>query len=133
MPPGHQTMPVTHCISGPSRSRWCAARGRQAGRVVNISSQVGSFEVVQRIGRDVSYTASKAALNMVSLKLAQVFQPDDVIVVAMHPGYLRTDMGGPGADLDPDEAVGQIVATVDSLTLDCSGAFIRWDGTTHPW
>ena len=103
------------------------------GRVVNISSQVGSFEMAQRIGRDVSYTASKAALNMVSLKLAQAFQPDGVIVVAMHPGFLRTDMGGPGADLDPDDAAGQIVATVDSLTLDRSGAFIRWDGTTHPW
>lgn len=103
------------------------------GRVVNISSQVGSMEVAQRIGRDVSYNSSKAALNMVTIKLAQAFKPVGVAVVAMHPGYLRTDMGGPSADLDPADAAARIADTIATLTLDNSATFIRWDGTVHPW
>ena len=107
--------------------------GATSGRVVNISSQVGSMEVAQKIGRDVSYNSSKAALNMVTIKLAQAFKPMGVTVVAMHPGYLRTDMGGPSADLDPADAAAQIAATVAALTIDNSATFIRWDGTVHPW
>ena len=51
----------------------------------------------------------------------------------MHPGWLRTDMGGPNAALDPDDAARQIYATVESLTPDQNGQFLRWDGTVHPW
>ncbi len=104
-----------------------------AGKVVNISSQVGSMEVAQRIGRDVSYTASKAALNMITVKFAVALKPDGVTVVAMHPGFLRTDMGGPSADLDPDAAAVQITATIAGLTIGDTSSFIRWDGSSHPW
>ncbi len=107
--------------------------GATSGRVVNISSQVGSMEVAQRMGRDVSYNSSKAALNMVTIKLAQAFKPVGVAVVAMHPGYLRTDMGGPSADLDPTDAARQIADTIAALAIDNSATFIRWDGTVHPW
>ena len=103
------------------------------GKVINISSQVGSFEMAQRIGKDVSYTASKAALNMVSVKQAQAFRDSGVTVIAMHPGYLRTDMGGSAADLDPDDAADTIVQTIGKLTFEHSGGFYRWDGMVHPW
>ncbi len=103
------------------------------GKVVNISSQVGSFEVAQRIGRDVAYATSKAALNMVTVKQSQAFLADGVVVIAMHPGWLRTDMGGSTADLDPDDAASIIVGTVDALTVGQTGHFLRWDGTHHPW
>jgi NAD(P)-dependent dehydrogenase (short-subunit alcohol dehydrogenase family) len=103
------------------------------GTVVNISSQVGSFEVAQRIGRDVAYATSKTALNMVTLKQAQALRGDGVVVVAMHPGWVRTDMGGGGADIEPAEAAAGIARVVDTVGLDQSGSFLRWDGSVHPW
>ena len=103
------------------------------GKVVNITSQIASMEVSQRMGRDVSYAVSKAAFNMVSVKFAVALKPDGVTVVAMHPGYLRTAMGGPGADLDPADAARQIVDTIGRLTIADTATFIRWDGSIHPW
>jgi NAD(P)-dependent dehydrogenase (short-subunit alcohol dehydrogenase family) len=102
-------------------------------RIVNISSQVGSMVVGSGIGRDVGYGASKAALNMVTIKLASRLRDEGVIAIALHPGWLRTDMGGAGADLDPTEAAGEIVDLIDGLTMEQTGRFLRWDGTEHPW
>jgi NAD(P)-dependent dehydrogenase (short-subunit alcohol dehydrogenase family) len=103
------------------------------GTVVNISSQIGSMEVAQKIGRDIAYATSKAALNMVTLKQSQALAADGVAVIAMHPGWLRTEMGGSSADLEASEAANQIMANVGALTIADTGRFIRWDGTTHPW
>ena len=85
------------------------------------------------MGRDVGYTASKAALNMITVKLAMRLRGDGLIAVAMHPGFLRTDMGGAGADLHPADAAASIVSVIDGLTTEQSGSFLRWDGTVHPW
>jgi hypothetical protein len=57
----------------------------------------------------------------------------EVIVVAMHPGFLKTDMGGSRADMPTEEGAAGVVATVDRLTLNDSGTFMRWDGSVHPW
>jgi NAD(P)-dependent dehydrogenase (short-subunit alcohol dehydrogenase family) len=103
------------------------------GKVVNISSQIASMEVAQTMGRDISYAASKAAFNMVSIKLAQALKPDGVTVVMMHPGWLRTAMGGPSAAVEPDVAAAEIMATVNGLTLENTSTFIRSDGSIHPW
>lgn len=103
------------------------------GMVVNVSSQLGSMEVAQSIGRDVAYSVSKAALNMMTLKQSQAFAKDGVTVVAIHPGWLRTDMGGSEADLDTSDASFQIVDTVRTLTIADTGRFFRWDGAIHPW
>jgi NAD(P)-dependent dehydrogenase (short-subunit alcohol dehydrogenase family) len=110
-----------------------ALRSAAGAKVVMVTSQVGSMVVAQRIGRDVSYTASKAALNMVAVKFAQALKGDGIAVIAMHPGYLRTDMGGSGADLDPDDAAEQIRTTIGELTMERTSTFLRWDGTEHPW
>ena len=122
-------------VTGPYALVQCLAPNLRAvkGTIVNISSQVGSFEVARRIGRDVSYAASKTALNMVTLKQSQVLGPDGVTVIAMHPGWLKTDMGGSSADLDPAEAAAAIAVTVAALTPAQNGQFIRWDGQLHPW
>jgi NAD(P)-dependent dehydrogenase (short-subunit alcohol dehydrogenase family) len=108
---------------------------RRSGRprIVNISSQIGSMVVGSTMGRDVGYGASKAALNMITIKLASRLRDDGVIAVAIHPGYLRTAMSGPGADLDPGDAAVQIVDLIDALTIDQSGTFLCWDGSVHPW
>ncbi len=108
-------------------------RAAERGRIVNVSSQVGSMEVGATIGRDLGYSVSKAALNMVTVKLAMRLHADGITAVALHPGHLRTDMGGAAAAMEPADGAVAIAALVDGLTLDHTGTFLRWDGTTHPW
>jgi NAD(P)-dependent dehydrogenase (short-subunit alcohol dehydrogenase family) len=103
------------------------------GKVINISSQVGSIAVAEKIGKDAAYTTSKAALNMLTVKQSQVLSPDGVTVIAMHPGWVRSEMGGPTADLDPADSASAIVNVVDTLGVNQTGSFLRWDGSVHPW
>jgi NAD(P)-dependent dehydrogenase (short-subunit alcohol dehydrogenase family) len=119
---------------------WLLSRGllpqlRQSTspRIVNITSQIGSMEVSQRIGRDVGYAVSKAALNMITVKLAARLRDEGIVAVMIHPGFLRTDMGGSAATMGADESARHIADTVDGLTIDATGTFRRWDGTVHPW
>ena len=101
--------------------------------IVNISSQLGSMEIGLKMGRDVAYNVSKAALNMVTVCTARELADRDIRSVAFHPGWVRTDMGGPSAALSPEESAAGILTKVDALTPDDNGGFFRWDGTTHPW
>jgi NAD(P)-dependent dehydrogenase (short-subunit alcohol dehydrogenase family) len=103
------------------------------GKVINISSQVGSIAVADKIGKDAAYTTSKAALNMLTVKQSQVLSPDGVTVIAMHPGWVRSEMGGPTADLDPADSASSIIAVIDGVGLHQTGSFLRWDGAVHPW
>jgi len=100
--------------------------------VVNMSSQLGSMEVGGQMPRDVGYNASKAALNMVTCNLA-VALADQVTIVAVHPGWVRTDMGGPQGMLDPDESAAALGSLIEGLSPGDSGRFFRWDGAVHPW
>jgi NAD(P)-dependent dehydrogenase (short-subunit alcohol dehydrogenase family) len=102
-------------------------------RILNISSQVGSMEISAKMGRDIGYAASKAALNMITVKLGWRLHDDGIIAVAVHPGYLRTDMGGSRAPMDAAESATALVALTDGLTLAQTGQFLRWDGSVHPW
>jgi NAD(P)-dependent dehydrogenase (short-subunit alcohol dehydrogenase family) len=102
-------------------------------RIANITSQIGSMEVSQRIGRDAGYAVSKAALNMITIKLAVRLRDEGIIAVLIHPGFLRTDMGGSAATMEPADAAREIVETIDGLSIADTGSFRRWDGTVHPW
>jgi NAD(P)-dependent dehydrogenase (short-subunit alcohol dehydrogenase family) len=103
-------------------------------RIVNISSTVGSLEFAATAGRDVGYTASKAALNMITVKLAGRLRDDGVIAIALHPGILRTALATPRGEYEePADAAVEIVALVDRLAMADSGAFVRRDGSHHPW
>jgi NAD(P)-dependent dehydrogenase (short-subunit alcohol dehydrogenase family) len=101
--------------------------------LVNISSQLASMQVAARIGRDTAYCVSKAALNMFSVKAAAALRAEGIGVVMLHPGWVQTDMGGKDAPMTVDESSAAIVSTIQALTLDDTGRFIRWDGGEHPW
>lgn len=101
--------------------------------ILNISSQLGSMEVGKTMGADTSYCASKAALNMVSVKAAAELRGDGIAVVMLHPGWVQTDMGGSSAALTVEESGRAIVETIDGLSIADTGRFILWDGTDHPW
>jgi NAD(P)-dependent dehydrogenase (short-subunit alcohol dehydrogenase family) len=107
-----------------------AAAGR--GVVVNLSSGLGSIANVRGRG-NVAYGMSKAALNMLTRHLAAELAGQGTIVVAMSPGWVATDMGGPSAPLTPPESVQGILNVVDALTPARSGTFLDHTGATLPW
>jgi len=100
-------------------------------RIVNISSEEGSIS--QTNGGDHTYRASKAALNMFTRNLAIDLRDDAIIVVMVHPGWVRTDMGGPNGPLSVEEAVHDLVKVFDGLTLERTGSFLDWRGHPMPW
>lgn len=95
-------------------------------KIVNISSQLGHPEVVLRTGRDVGYNASKAALTTTSATLAR--ELPGIIVVAVHPGWVRTDMGGPDAALGVEESAARLVDAMLALRAEQTGRFLDVDG-----
>jgi NAD(P)-dependent dehydrogenase (short-subunit alcohol dehydrogenase family) len=107
----------------------------QAGRnpkIVNITSEAGSISTMNHF-RGYYYFASKAAMNMFSRAMA--WDPDTagIRTIALHPGWVRTDMGGSNADLSVTESAEGILKVIDNLTLADNGKFYTWDGREYPW
>jgi NAD(P)-dependent dehydrogenase (short-subunit alcohol dehydrogenase family) len=100
------------------------------GKLAVISSRMGSLSL-----RDTPdawlYRASKAALNSVLLDVSHSFP--DMISVALHPGWVRTDMGGAGATLSPEQSAAAILATISKLTVQDNGTFYNYDGKKLSW
>lgn len=99
--------------------------------VLNVSSQLGSMVVGAQMPFDVGYNASKSVLNMVTVMSATA--DSDVAYVAIHPGWVQSDMGGPKAAISVEESAEGIVSTLNGLTQADSGRFVKIDGTDHPW
>jgi len=101
-------------------------------RVVNISSGSGSLTYATH-SSDYSYAASKAGLNMMTRTFAWNVQGDSVTAVMIDPGWVKTDMGGPNAHLEPEGSARGLLAVIDGLTLQDAGRFLRYDGSEVPW
>ena len=97
-------------------------------RIVNISSGAASISAKHDHGY-YAYAASKAALNMVTRALADELRPRGICVVAMTPGWVKTEMGGPNAPLKPEDSARAIARTITSLTMDKTSLFIERTGT----
>lgn len=103
----------------------------EAAKVVTITSQMGALSLDMPAAH--AYCASKAAVNKF-MRLASIdLKKDGVAVGLIHPGWVQTDMGGPRADLTPQESAEGIVAVVDQLSMDSTGGFWKWNGETHDW
>ena len=100
--------------------------------VANISSEIGSIGLRQEF-RTPSYAIGKAAQNMATSLLAQALKVRGIKVVALHPGWVRTDMGGRSAQLTPHESVAGLLQVTDGLQADESGSFLDWQGQPLPW
>lgn len=106
-----------------------AGRGR---RIVAITSGMGSI-ANNTSGGSYAYRTSKAALNAAFKSLAIDLRDDGIAVAVLSPGWVRTDMGGPGARLSPAESVADLRRVIESLDLAGSGGFYNHDGSPLPW
>ena len=100
--------------------------------VANISSGMGS------LGDDPdfhspSYRISKAALNMATRMLAKALEARVIPVVALCPGWVKTDMGGSSAQITPPESVSALLQVIDAATMERSGGFFDRFGKPMPW
>lgn len=100
--------------------------------VVAISSHMGSIADIHQ-PRDYAYRSSKAALNAAMRGLSHELAGRDVGVLILHPGWVRTRMGGEQAPLSPEESVTGMRALVDAFHPEWSGEFLRYDGRRLPW
>ena len=100
-------------------------------RVLTVSSQMGSLE--RAATGDIAYRSSKAAVNMAMRCLADEWSADGISVCTVHPGWVRSDMGGAGADLSTAESAADLVALVERLVPADTGRFLNHDGVPIPW
>jgi len=109
-------------------------RGRLAddARVVTISSIMGSV-AENSYGGWFAYRSSKAAVNQLMKCVALQLAERGVVAAAIHPGWVRTDMGGADADIDVNESADGIVNVIAGLEPGDSGKFFAWDGSELPY
>lgn len=106
-------------------------RSADHARIAVISSAMGSQ--ARAPGGSYIYRASKAAALNVVRNLAKDLGPDGIAVGAYHPGWVRTDMGGQGADIDVATSASGLVARFDALSPATTGCFETYDGTPIPF
>jgi NAD(P)-dependent dehydrogenase (short-subunit alcohol dehydrogenase family) len=105
-------------------------RASERKTVATISSSMGSIANTKN-GGSYAYRVSKAAVNMLTKALAAEF--DDIIFLAVDPGWVRTDMGGSEASLTPEASAAGVLSVCENATREQSGAFLRHDGEPLPW
>jgi len=100
-------------------------------KLIAISSILGS--IANNTGSRYIYRASKTALNMEWNCLARDLAPRGIICVALHPGWVQTDMGGSTATLTIEQSVPPMVQTIAALKPSDNGRFLQYDGTELAW
>ena len=101
-------------------------------RVVNITSEAGSIDACWR-DREFAYSMSKSAANMATRLLSNYLTGRGFSVLAVHPGWIRSDMGGPAADLSPAEAAAKVSRIVRGPLPENGAIYIDYRGNTLPW
>lgn len=113
------------------------AMGIQRAATVNMTSLLGSVELNwgERANnfKWYPYRTSKSALNMLSRCMAVDLEPDGILCVAIHPGWVRTDMGGSQAPLSPEESISAVLSVIGGLTEKDHGSFLNFNGEQLPW
>lgn len=99
--------------------------------IITISSQMG--KMAYKKSDRIAYRASKSAVNKVMQGLATDLMSTGIPVQLVHPGWVRSEMGGPGADISVEESAGGIAGLVENLDMSKSGTFVAYDGTPMDW
>jgi NAD(P)-dependent dehydrogenase (short-subunit alcohol dehydrogenase family) len=109
--------------------RLAASGGAKA---ITLTSGMGSIGDVGS-GYAMMYRVSKAGVNMAMRARALQLGPRGIVVAVINPGFVRTDMGGAGASISPEESVTAMRKVIDALTPVQTGAFLNWRGGEYPW
>ncbi len=101
-------------------------------KIYFLSSQLGSIGDNASGGMYI-YRSSKTGLNQVVKSLSVDLKPQGITVVSLHPGWVKTDMGGPNAPVLIDESVDGMMQVIDSTDIRDTGRFLNYDGKELPW
>jgi len=126
-----QTMMMINVIAPYQLGKALLPRMADGGKMIAISSGMGS--IGDNGGGWVPYRTSKAALNMAWSCLALEASGRGVSCVLFSPGWVKTRMGGAGAEITSEESVSSMRSLIERLTIDDNGKFLRRDGSELPW
>lgn len=115
-----------------TQALWPNLRLAEAGKVAVITSRMGALSNVA-MSHKVAYRASKAAVNKIVQCLAIDMKADGISVASVHPGWARTDMGGPDGEIEPIESATGIKALIGKLDIENTGQLWNYDGSNMPW
>jgi NAD(P)-dependent dehydrogenase (short-subunit alcohol dehydrogenase family) len=101
-------------------------------KIAIMSSKMGSLDD-NNSGGSYVYRSSKAALNAVMKSLSVDLVPRGISVAILHPGWVRTDMGGPSGLIDAYESINGLRRVIENLNLENTGHFYNYDGSEIPW
>jgi NAD(P)-dependent dehydrogenase (short-subunit alcohol dehydrogenase family) len=110
----------------------------ESKQIAAISTGMASLRAVQggsvaQAGTSYQYRSTKTALNMAMSILAKEVEPRGISVVMFDPGWVKTDMGGPHAQLTPEESIGGMRKVLAGDAMALSGKFLGYDGSPRPW
>ncbi|MFZ9131311.1 MAG: SDR family oxidoreductase [Methylophilaceae bacterium] len=101
-------------------------------KVISITSKMGSIDD-NTSGGSYIYRSSKTALNSAMQSMRHDLTPKGIATCTLHPGWVRTDMGGPGGWIDVHESVSGMIKVIDQLSLKNTGQYIDYAGKIIPW
>tara|TARA_B100000795_G_scaffold230754_1_gene188314 strand:- start:1216 stop:1902 length:687 start_codon:yes stop_codon:yes gene_type:complete len=101
-------------------------------KVISITSKMGSIDD-NTSGGSYIYRSSKTALNSMMRSLTYDLKNQGIATLTLHPGWVRTDMGGPGGWIDAFESVQGMIKQIDKLTIDDSGKYLDYAGKNINW
>ncbi|MFE0500837.1 SDR family oxidoreductase [Lysobacter soli] len=133
VPPANLDDSLRTNASGPFLlTQTLAERLVDGAKVANLSSVLGSIASTASFSTP-SYAMSKAAQNMATVLLASALRERGIAVIALHPGWVQTDMGGSGAQITPVDSVRGLLKVIDGVGIGDSGTFLDYRGKPVPW
>ncbi|KAF2904335.1 hypothetical protein ILUMI_01832 [Ignelater luminosus] len=106
--------------------------GIRRAAIINMSSMLGSVEL-NTTGGLYPYRCSKSALNIATRSMSFDLKSDGILVTCLHPGWVKTDMGGVNATMEIDDSTSSIVKLLLKLEEKHNGGFYQYDGEPMPW
>ncbi|MCB0074368.1 MAG: SDR family oxidoreductase [Pseudomonadales bacterium] len=100
-------------------------------KAITVTSQMGALDLNWPVMY--AYCSSKAAVNKVMRMISVELAKDGIAVRLLHPGHVKTDMGGPNAAITVDESAGGIIKVIADTNLENTGTFMKWNGEAHAW
>lgn len=97
-----------------------------------LTSMMGSI-TLNTDGKELIYRVSKCAANMVVKCLSNELKEKNISVIAIHPGWVKTDMGGNDAPVTPEESAKGIYNVLMNINMNSTGKFIDFQGNELPW